>query len=181
MNLEQMQIELSLIVKDASLQPLLVGWINAAILDVATDYDLPPLALAEPYSLGVDTSKWLWPLPEIFHKNLFMVKRVNADGTQTRLHHIHKDPAHTKGKDHTLTGDHVTELAVIPQGKGFYLGIYPLAEDNLNLWFYRRPAVLVLPADECSGLKRYRKQESVFLTMSRASISIHNLDQVLQR
>ena len=52
MNLEQMQIELSLIVKDASLQPLLVGWINAAILDVATDYDLPPLALAEPYSLG---------------------------------------------------------------------------------------------------------------------------------
>ena len=149
MNLEQMQIELSLIVKDASLQPLLVGWINAAILDVATDYDLPPLALAEPYSLGVDTSKWLWPLPEIFHKNLFMVKWTDGSGNQHRIHHIHKNPAHLIHQNHTRTGDRVQELAVVPQGNSFFLGVHPLANQNLDLWFYRKPAVLVKDADVC--------------------------------
>lgn len=149
MNLEQMEAELGIIIKDGSLKPLLRGWINDAILEVATDYDLPPLALADPYSLGVDTSKWLWPLPGTFHKKLFMVKYMDSSGNERRLHHIHKDPTHIKSKNHTRTGDRVHEVSVVPQGSSFYLGIYPLAAQSLYLWFYQKPAVLTEDADIC--------------------------------
>lgn len=149
MNLGQMKTELGMIVKDDSLSPFLVGWINDAILEVATDYDLPPLALADSYTLSVDTSKWLWALPEIFHKHIFLAKWVNStDGSKHRLH-VHKNPAHLIRKDHTRIGDRVHEVAVIPQGKDFYLGIHPLADQDLDLWFYQKPAILEDTADVC--------------------------------
>ena len=69
MNLDQMQTELSLIVKDASLQPFLTDWINNAILEVATDFELASLRLIDPEAVTVDTSKWLWPMPLNFHSS----------------------------------------------------------------------------------------------------------------
>ena len=149
MDFAQMQTELGYIIKDSRLAPLLAGWINAAILEVATDYDLPPLALADPYTLSVDTSKWLWPLPDTFHKKVFMAKWVGTDGAKHRIHHIHKDPTYIKGLNHTLTADHVSRIGVIPQGKDLYLGIHPLAVQELELWFYRKPTVLEGSSDEC--------------------------------
>jgi len=145
MNLGQMEAELGMIIKDESLAPRLVGWINDAILEVATDYDLPPLALADPYPLSVDTSKWLWPLPDSFHKNLFLVKGSGSH------HHVrvHKNPAHLIHKEHTRIGDKIHEAAVIPQGNDFMLGVHPLADQDLDLWFYRKPALLVNAGDVC--------------------------------
>ena len=150
MNLGQMQDELGYLIRDnGALTSWLLGWINDAILEVATDYDLKPLALVTPYEIGVDTTNWLWSLPDSFHKNLFMAKRVNTDGTIHRIHHIHKDYRHLLSKDHTITGDNVRELAVIPQGLLLMLGVHPLAVDNLNLWFYQKPAVLSNASDVC--------------------------------
>ena len=149
MNLGTMKDELGELMKNrGTLLSWLSNWINAAILEVATDYDLPPLALAEPYSLGVDTSKWLWPLPEIFHKNLFMVKWTDGNGDQHQIR-IHKNPAHLIHQNHTKTDDRVHELGVVPQGNSFFLGVHPLANQNLDLWFYQKPAVLVKDADVC--------------------------------
>jgi hypothetical protein len=149
MDLAQMQAELEYLIKDSRLNEWLVGWINDAILDVATDYDLPPLALADPYTLAVDTSKWLWPLPSTFHKKVFLAKYVGTDDVEHSISRIHKDPTYLKNQDHTLTADSVSEIAVIPQGKDFYLGIYRLADQDLKLWFYQKPTVLVDPSDEC--------------------------------
>ena len=145
MNLGQMEAELGMIIKDESLAPRLVGWINDAILEVATDYDLPPLALADPYSFSVDTSNWLWPLPDIFHKKLFLVKGSEAH------HHVrvHKNPDHLIRHEHIRIGDRVHEVTVIPQGKDFMLGVHPLAVEDLNLWFYQKPAILANAGDVC--------------------------------
>ena len=149
MNLGQMQTELAFIVKSDRLKPFLVGWINDAILDIATSYDLPPLALAEPYPLTVDTSGWLWPLPDTFHKKIFLAKWVNAsDGSQHHLH-VHKNPAFLRDKDHTRIGDRVHEIAAIPQGKSFVLGVHPLADQLMYLWFFQKPAILEKPGDVC--------------------------------
>ena len=149
MDLERMQVELGMIVQSPGLEPYFMDWLNDAILEVATDYDLPPLALADPVTLGVNTSKWLWSLPEDFHKNLFLAKGVNADGTVHRIHRIHKNPTHLKSKNHTSTADQVHELAVVPQGSSFFLGIHPLATQDLQLWYYRKPVLLVKAADVC--------------------------------
>ena len=146
MNLGQMQAELGMIVKDDGLKGRLIGWINDAILEIATSYDLPPLALADPYQLTVDTTKWLWLLPESFHKNLFLVKP--SDGSHHHVR-IHKNPAHLIHENHTSIADRVHEVAVIPQGKRFYLGVHPLADQDLNLWFYQKPTILVKSEDVC--------------------------------
>ena len=143
MNLGQMQSELTRIIEDDGLRERLVGWINDAILEIATNYDLPPLALADPYSLTVDTSTWLCPLPATFHKNLFMAKFGRKPLT------IYKNPAFLSGKDHTIVRDQVNEVVVIPRGSKFYLGVYPLAEHDIDLWFYQKPAILKTPDDVC--------------------------------
>lgn len=150
MNLGQMQSELGYIIRDnGRLSQWMTGWINDAILEIATGYDLPPLALADPYPLSVHTSGWLWPLPDSFHKNIFLAK--GASTTAGSHHHltIHKNPAFLRDKDHTRIADRVHEVAVIPQGKDFMLGVHPLAEQDLNLWFYQRPAILEKPGDVC--------------------------------
>jgi hypothetical protein len=150
MNLGQMQNELGMIVKDSGrLSQWLPGWINDAILEVATSYDLPPLALADPYSLTVDTSKWLWLLPGTFHKNLFLAKKADTAAGPWSQVQVYKNPDYLAGKDHTLEGGVTSAVAVIPQGKNFFLGVYPLAEQELNLWFYQRPAILEKPGDIC--------------------------------
>lgn len=148
MNLGQMQTELGMIVKDDSLVSFLPGWINNAILEIATNYDLPPLALADPYQLSVDTSNWLWPLPESFHKNLFLAKRADTVAGPWSQVQVFKNPAYLVGKDHTLEGG-ISAVTVVPQGSRFYLGMHPLAEQILHLWFFQKPAILKDPDDVC--------------------------------
>lgn len=147
MNLGQMQAELGFIVKDDFLLPLLVGWINDAILEVATDYDLPPLRLAAPYELSVADTDWLWTLPESYHKKLFMAKYV--DGTNQYSVPIHRNSECIIREDHAITGDNPSMVTVIPQGATFSLACYPMSTRTLNLWFYRKPALLANDGDVC--------------------------------
>jgi hypothetical protein len=148
MNLGQMQAELSLIIKDASLQPFLTDWINNAILEVAADFELPPLKLVDPVDLEVDTSAWLWLLPDDFHKKVFRVQWQDSDGVLHRVHIVeHID--HLSGRDHTLTADAVAEVVETVQGNRHYLGIHPLADNTLKVWYYRLPTTLSDPGDTC--------------------------------
>ena len=148
MNLGEMKAELSMIIEDARLEPLLTGWINNAILEVANDYDLPPLRLVDPLEFGVDTSKWLWALPDNFHKNLVHCRWLDTDG-KLRHVHVHSHINRLEQRNHTVTGDHVRDVAVAVQGNDHYLGIHPLATDTLELWYYRKPTVLVKDANVC--------------------------------
>ena len=147
MNFGQMQTELGYIIKDDHLAPLLAGWINDAILEIATDYDLPPLRLAEGYEFTVVDTDWLWTLPASFHKKLFMAKYVDGDNEYSIT--VQRNPETIIGKDHTIEGDRPSMVTVIPQGSTFSLGCYPLSTSTLNLWFYEKPTVLVNDADEC--------------------------------
>ena len=47
MKLSEMEAELSRMVRDDSLRALLVAWINNAILEVATDFELASLRLVD--------------------------------------------------------------------------------------------------------------------------------------
>ena len=128
MKLSEMEAELSRMVRDDGLRALLVAWINNAILEVATDFELASLRLIDPEAVTVDTSKWLWPMPADFHKRLLRAQWVGDDGTQ---HHIkvHDHISSLEYRDHTQTGDWVTEVAAGVQGGTggvqTYLGIYP--------------------------------------------------------
>ena len=146
MNLGQMKTELSMIVQDSKLQPLLTGWINNAILEVATDLELASMKLVDPVEIGVDTSKWLWKLPDSFHKKLFRAKWQDSNGQWHHLH-VHDHIDRLSGRDHTHTADAVAEVAVGAQGNDNYLGIYPLAAATLSLWYYRKPTSLVKDGD----------------------------------
>jgi hypothetical protein len=66
--------------------------------------------------------------------------------------HIYKHIKHLSGKNHTIIGEHVREVAVAMQGgsaKGdtYSLGIHPLATDTLDLWYFQKPAILKEPSD----------------------------------
>jgi hypothetical protein len=147
MNLEEMEALLSVIVQDDSLKDYYKKWINAAILEVASDYDLPPLRLIDPVLIPVDSSGWLWPMPEDFHKSLFHCKR-KQNGIFVRVH-VHDRIDDIKFKDHHEIRDYVNCVAVGAQGEDHLLGIYPLPRSPMDLytWYYRKPRILKKPKD----------------------------------
>ena len=88
-------------------------------------------------------------MPDSFHKKLFRV--ANSSLTPWGPIHIHRDIEDLTRRNmaHDTMGDHVHAVATAMQGKDWYLGIYPLplTQDVLELWFYRKPTILVKPAD----------------------------------
>jgi hypothetical protein len=149
MKFKTMQEELAFIVRDDRLREWLPRWINEAIFEIATQYNLPPLALANPYELSTDTTNWLWPLPKSFHKNLFLVKWRADNDRWVIIHRNYKNPAELVRKDHTIIAEKVREVAVVPQGKDYFFGVHPMAIMDFQLWFYQKPLYLEEPDDEC--------------------------------
>jgi len=151
MNLGELEAALSLIVQDKSLEPYFKDWINNAVLELATDYELPALKLLTPYSMPVDTSTWLHPLPGDCNYLKLLFRCANGDWGRVHVEHQGKpiDISYLDHRDidHDETGDHVTHAAVADTGDKQYLGIFPLATEILKLWFYQKPALLDKPED----------------------------------
>jgi len=63
-NLARLRSELALIVLDDSLEPYFKDWINDAVLDLASDFDLPGLRLLSPINLVCTTANWLYNPPD---------------------------------------------------------------------------------------------------------------------
>ena len=149
MNLGEMELALSEVVRDSRLSLSFTQKLNDTILELAGDFELPALALLDPVPLTVDSSKWLWPMPDNFHKKLSRV--ANSSVTPWSHVHIHRDIEDLTRRNpaHTTTGDHVTGVATAMQGAGWVLGIHPLplAQEILQLWYYRKPVILAAPAD----------------------------------
>lgn len=147
MNLADMERRLNLVVQDKILAPEFAAMINDAILEIAADFDLPALKLLTPHSFPVDSSTWLFALPENYHKKLF--RCLDSDGNEvtvlSRVEDLEK-----MDLEHEDTGDHVTHVAVVDTGVIKYLCTYPLAEDTLRLWFYEKPNNLSDPEDVCN-------------------------------
>ena len=149
MNLGAMEAALAEVVKDSNLALSFDQKLNDTILELAGDFELPALVLLDPVPLTVDSSKWIWPMPDSFHKELFRV--ANGSVTPWSHVHIHRDIEGLTRRDmaHATTGDHVTGVATAMQGTDWVLGIHPLplAQETLQLWYYRKPAILTDPAD----------------------------------
>lgn len=149
MNLGELEGALSLIVQEKSLEPYYKGWINNAILELATDYELPALKLLTPFPLEVNTSNWLWLLPDNFQKKLFRCANGEWGRVQVEFQGKPFDISYLDALDidHDRTADHVTHAAVAEVGDDHYLGLFPKANEILKLWFYQKPAVLDKPDD----------------------------------
>jgi hypothetical protein len=149
MNLEDLEAALGQIVKDKDLLTPAPDMLNDTILELAGDFELPALKLLDPVPLTVDDSKWLWPMPDSFHKKLFMVR--NSSLTPWGRVHIHHDieDLNRWNPEHDTTAANVSTVATGMQGKDWYLGIrpLPLTQNILQLWFYRKPAILIKAAD----------------------------------
>ena len=149
MNLGEMELALSEVVNDSRLAQSFTQKLNDTIIELAGDFELPALVLLDPVSLTVNSTKWLWPMPDSFHKKLFRV--ANSSVTPWAHVHIHRDIEDLTWRNlaHDATGDHVTGVATAMQGAGWVLGIHPLplAAEALQLWFYRKPTILAKPAD----------------------------------
>lgn len=148
MTLAELEAALALIVDDTSLATHFKTWINNAVKEIAGDFNLPGLRLIEPVTLSVTTSTWLYNMPSSYMKKLFRCR--NSNGDKVTIYRS-MDSIDALDYDHDETGDYVTHIAVQDkQGvtERFKAGVYPLANDTLSLFFYRRPTELSLPADE---------------------------------
>jgi len=68
MNLERLEEELALMTRDSTLEDYYTDWLNDAVLEIASDFELPDLKLKEPASLSTTESDWLYDLPATFHR-----------------------------------------------------------------------------------------------------------------
>ena len=141
MNLEELKSELSLIVMDSSLETHFTDWINNAILEIAKDFSLPALKLKEPVTLSTTESDWLYDLASSYHKNLY--KCADGDWNKVTVRRD-LDDIDSLDIDHDDTGSLVTDVAV----RDAKIGIYPMADDTLRLWYYEKPTDLADNGDE---------------------------------
>ncbi|MDI6854395.1 MAG: hypothetical protein QME75_12420 [Deltaproteobacteria bacterium] len=145
MNLEELEQELDVIIQEASLKPHFRTWLNQAVEEVAADFHLPGLKLLEPHPLPVSTDKWLYDLPENFHKEVFRVRRGNMEPVallRTMADLDRLDP------DHDELGPQVTRAAA----EAGRIGVFPKADDTLWLWYWRKPTPMERPQDEPDGI-----------------------------
>lgn len=148
MNLADLQTELRIILRDPSAESSFTAWINDELLQIAYEFDLPGLKLQTAASLVCVNTQYLYNLSAAthaslytFHKKVWKVTRPGALQGIT-LHNTHRaidilDPAHTS------TGTNVTDVGL----EHAQLSIFPMANQTLSLWFYRRPILLAADND----------------------------------
>ena len=140
MNLNELETELRLYVEDDSLAAHFKGWINNAITEIANDFALPALKLKSTTTLTVTEADWLYDMPSAYMKDLY--KCYDSDFNKITIKHS-LDDIDTLDIDHDDTGDHVTHVAV----RDSQIGVYPMAAEAINLWFYEKPTDLSVATD----------------------------------
>jgi hypothetical protein len=140
MNLGELESELALYVQDDSLVVHFKDWINLSILEIANDFALPALKLKDPVSLTITESDWLYDMPSSYMKKLYKCYDSNWD--KITISHALGD-IDALDIDHDDTGDHVTHVAV----RDNQIGVYPMAAESINLWYYEKPTDLAESTD----------------------------------
>lgn len=145
MTLSELKDELRSLGVVGSYSSSFTGWLNDAVLEIASDFELPKLKLRESTSLTTTTSDWIYDLPATYHKKVFKCR--NEDYTQIKIAR-EIDYIDQIDHDHDETGDSVSDVAV----EGGQIAIYPKANDTLYLWFYRLPVSMSATTDEPDGI-----------------------------
>lgn len=143
MNFGRLKEELALSAHD--LEEYHGQWINDAVLEIASDFDLPDLKLKSPTTLATTNSDWLYDMPATYHKKAFKCR--NSGGYPLIIKSEIAD-IEAVDYDHSDTGTSITTVA-IEDGK---IAVYPIANDTLSLWYYRKPVSMVLDSDVPDGI-----------------------------
>lgn len=157
MNLKELEDYIHSITQEDALRPYYPAWINDAILQVASELELPALKLITPATVAItDVTTWLWAMPTNFHKKLFRCEFVDTDGLLKKIT-VRERIEDLEYRDHTIVRDPITSVATVLQegatgGQEVFLGIYPLpltVPVTLNLYYYQLPRKLTAPGDVC--------------------------------
>ena len=144
MTLEELRLELSLIIQDSGLNTYasyLTSWINTSVTELSNEFSFPELKLNDPVILTITEDDWLYDLPATYQKMLY--KCYDSEWSKISIHDS-MDSLDSSDIEHTDTGDHVTQVAV----RGSKIGVYPMAAEDIKLWYYKKPTALAAPADE---------------------------------
>lgn len=165
MNLGELEAELALYVQDDSLATHFKEWINSSVYEIANDFNLPALKLKEPVDLVCTESGWLYDLPDSYMKNLYKCydSDYNKITIKSRLGEID-----ILDIDHGDVGENVTHIAT----RDTQAGIYPMADETIHLWYYKKPTDLSADSDELTCIpKQYHSR----VVISKVIIKAYHL------
>lgn len=160
MNLSQLQTELKIILNDPMVESHFTTWLNESIYDLAEEFELPALRLKLPATLTTTTANWQYLISAAtpptagytYMKNLFRVTNSNNEQGLRISRDIQTidliDP------DHDETGSSVYRIGIEEEVDDATIAIYPMANDTLNLWYYRVPIDMALTTDTPDGIPR---------------------------
>jgi hypothetical protein len=151
MNLERLEAEISLVLNEEQFQKLLRDWINEAVLEIATEFELPTLKSPTAYKFQTDKNNWLLPFPKEanFHKKVFLAMDSYMNPILTKINGLEIDIQYLNEleQQHIAHGDHVEIVATTNFEGTDYLGYYPRATETIHIWFYVKPKPLMKPED----------------------------------
>lgn len=153
MNLADLTLEIRQVLRDVTIEASIPAWLNDSMLELAGGFELPTLRLHEPATLTTTESAWLYDLTDAVHPSgyEFMKRCFRVSSTEVPtgftletdmglLYDI--DP------ERDDTGDRVQRVVL----DGGQLGVYPMADDALSVWFYRAPLPMEDDDDEPDGI-----------------------------
>jgi len=141
MNLGEIKSELALYIQDSSLETYFTQWINSCVTEIANDFSLPYLKTKEPVDLVCVETEWLYDLPNSYMKNLYKAYDENYNKIIIKRS---LDDIDNLDIEHTETADNITHVAV----RNTQIGIYPMADETIHLWYYKKPTDLATDETE---------------------------------
>lgn len=157
MNFEQLQLECRSVLQDPTVESSIPTWLNDSMDEIAAQFEIPALRLHKPATLVTTDDEWVYPVatsltaPTGMPDFAFQKKVFRVASESTPLGFVLEVPM-TILDDvdfaHSQTGDAVLRVAV----EDDTIGIYPMANDTLNVWCYRRPVPMVEDTDEPDGM-----------------------------
>ena len=150
MNRGDIKAELMIILRDPTVESSFDTWINNELEQLAYQFDFPQLRLKTPASLITVNTAWQYNLTAATHASSYAFQkklfRVTNDLFDTGMR-IDTDILLIDDidPDHSDTGTDVQRVAYELEGRNnAILATWPMANDVLSLWFYRKPTALTL-------------------------------------
>jgi len=152
-NLADLQKEIRNVRPDSSIESSLTTWLNHAMDEIAAMYELPLLRLKTPASLATVNTEWRYNITDATHPDGFTYMKNVFRITSSTFEHgftVEEDwgALDSLDRDHSDTGTSVQRVFL----DGGSLGVWPMANDTLDLWWYRRPTAMAQLNDEPDGL-----------------------------
>lgn len=153
MTFDQLEFEVKNAWPNPTIEQSVKPWLNDVVSELAAQFELPALRLRTPATLAVTTANWLYNISAATHTSSYTyMKRVFRVSSAAVQHgfYLEEDLTQIDSIDptHVETGTEVQRV-VLESGT---VGIFPKANDTLNIWYYRRPVAMVNGSDEVDGI-----------------------------